>query len=269
MTDYGTIDISMTSMSSRMGTLALTLRSLLDQSYGNLRIHLYLSREPYLLDKGVGEIPADIRALQKQAGDRLKIEFCPNWGPYRKLLPYLRKNWGYSKLVVTVDDDTIYPPDWLAGMVDAYHTYRCVIGYRGHRINVRDGMLLPYRSWMRTKIEQNPSLLILPTGKDGILYNTAFFPINVLNIADALRIAPTVDDLWFRWHLMMNGINVYVLNVDYRVGTFEETGYESSLYLNFNKSGGNDTAVQAIEEYLGTQASFSLSDMLAKRETAA
>ena len=45
MTDYGTIDISMTSMSSRMATLGQTLRSLLDQNYANLCIHLYLSRE--------------------------------------------------------------------------------------------------------------------------------------------------------------------------------------------------------------------------------
>jgi len=130
MTDYGTIDISMTSMSSRMATLGQTLRSLLDQNYANLCIHLYLSREPYLLDKGVTELPEDIQQLQREAAGRLKIQFCPNWGPYRKLLPYLRANWGSSKLVVTVDDDTIYPPDWLEGLVAAYHTYRCVIGYR-------------------------------------------------------------------------------------------------------------------------------------------
>lgn len=265
MTDYGTIDISMTAISTRMATLGQTLRSLLDQSYANLCIHLYLSREPYLLDKGVTELPEDIRQLQREAAGRLKIQFCPNWGPYRKLLPYLRANWGSSKLVVTVDDDTIYPPDWLEGLVAAYHTYRCVIGYRGHRINLRDGKLTPYRSWMRTRIEQNPSTLILPTGKDGILYNTAFFPVNVLNVTDALRIAPTVDDLWFRWHLSMNGIAVNVIHVDYRAGTLEETGYDSSLYMNFNMSGGNDVAVGELQNYFKARFGFDMAG-LASRE---
>ncbi|NKW91426.1 glycosyltransferase family 2 protein [Rhodobacteraceae bacterium R_SAG9] len=262
MTNYGTINISLTSMSSRIPTLHLTLGSLLEQSYDDIVINLYLSRDPYLLDKGVPELPPEILALQKEAGGRLNIEYCPNWGPYRKLLPFLHAHWGESKLVVTVDDDTIYPKNWLQGLVDAYDTYRCVIGYRGHRINIRNGEIAPYRSWMRTKIEENPSQFILPTGKDGVLYNTAFFPVNVLNLADAMRIAPTVDDLWFRWHLLLNRIPVSVINVDYRTGTLEETDYDSSLYLNFNKGGGNDEAVDKLQAYFKKKFDFSPTDLL-------
>ncbi|MGB3409522.1 MAG: glycosyltransferase [Jannaschia sp.] len=261
MTDFGTIDISLTSMSSRMGSLGRTLRSLLDQSYGDVRIHLYLSREPYLLDEGVPEVPDDIARLEKASGGRLRIDYCPNWGPYRKLLPFLRAHWGQSRLVVTVDDDTIYPADWLQGLVTAYDTYRCVIGYRGHRFHVNGGTIMPYRSWMRTRIEDNPSPLILPTGKDGILYNTAFFPVNVLNIADALLIAPTVDDLWFRWHLSMNRIAVNLINLDYGSGTFEEADYDSSLYLNFNRSGGNDVAVGKLHTYFVEKFGFDITGL--------
>lgn len=249
MTTLGTINISMTSMRSRLSTLSLTLRSLLDQSYDDLCVNLYLSHESYLLDEGVQSLPEEIVVLQESSEGRLKISFCPNWGPYRKLLPFLHANWGLSKLVVTADDDTIYPADWLQGLVSAYDIYRCVIGYRGHRINVRDGRIAPYRSWMRSAIEENPSSMILPTGKDGILYNTAFFPINVLNMADAMRLAPTVDDLWFRWHLLLNRIPVYLINLDYTSATFEETGYDSSLYLNYNREGGNDTAITGLQSY--------------------
>ena len=69
MADFGTIDISMTSMSSRMGTLPHTLRSLLAQSYGDLCINLHLSREPYLLDEGVPELSEEMRQLQDEAGE--------------------------------------------------------------------------------------------------------------------------------------------------------------------------------------------------------
>lgn len=254
--DYGTINISLTSMSSRIATLPQTLRSILDQSYGDLIINLYLSREGYLLDKGVPELTDEMLAVQKEAGDRLRISYVYNSGPYRKLLPFLRENWGLSKLVVTIDDDTIYPSDWLQGLLDAHSRYNCVIGYRGHQIKVSNEKINPYRSWMKTGVTQNPSPLILPTGKDGILYDTAYFPIGVLDLATAMKIAPTVDDLWFRWHLAYNGINAFLINTDYRSETFEETDYESSLYLNFNRGGGNDVAIAALEGHFSAQYGF-------------
>jgi hypothetical protein len=255
---YGTIDISLTSISSRMATLGQTLQSLLDQDYADLKIHLHLSREAYLLDKGVPELPADIAELQARSAGRLQIIYCRNTGPYRKLLPYLNANWGKSRLVVTVDDDTIYPRHWLSNLMRAHDQYGCVVAYRGHQINCGKGAIQPYRSWMRSRIEQNPSQLILPTGKDGILYDTAFFPINVLNVEEAMRVAPTADDLWFRWHLSLNGIPTYLVNTDYRAETFTETDYESSLYLNFNRNTGNDAAVAAVEDYFQQKFQFSM-----------
>lgn len=256
MKDFGTIDVTMTTISSRLPALHETLLSLLAQNYDDLRVNLYLSEEPYLLDQGVTDLPDDIRTLAEEANGRLLIHTSPNWGPYRKLLPFLRANWGQSRLVTTADDDTVYPASWLQGLVDAYDTYRCVVGYRGHPINISDGEIKPYRSWMRSRIEENPGLLILPTGKDGVLYNTAFFPISVLNVADAIRIAPTVDDLWFRWHLMLNRIPVHVIHTDYASQTFQETDYDGSLYRNFNKDGGNDIAVTALQNYCAGQFGF-------------
>ncbi len=76
-----------------------------------------------------------------------------------------------------------------------------------------------------------------------------------------MRIAPTVDDLWFRWHLLLNQISVNVINVDYRAGTFEETGYDSSLYLNFNKAGGNDVAIDALQDYFRDRFDFNPVDI--------
>lgn len=254
----GHIDISLTAISSRMGSICQTLQSLLDQDYDDLQVHLHLSKEPYLLDKGVPNLPADVAALVAQSDGRLKVHYCRNIGPYRKLLPYLFRHWGQSKLVATADDDTIYPRHWLSTLAAAYQSYGCVIAYRGHRILQREGVLAPYRNWMRSQIEENPGRLILPTGKDGILYDTACFPINVLNVQDAMQIAPTADDLWFRWHLCLNGIQTYLINMDYRADTFSETDYDSSLYLNFNHGGSNDAAIEALEAYFRKSFNFNI-----------
>ncbi|MEM6409458.1 MAG: hypothetical protein AAF700_13725 [Pseudomonadota bacterium] len=252
------IDISLTSISSRLSTLPVTLASLLGQDYSNFTVNLYLSRDPYMLDEGVPELPQDIVDLIDGSGGKLRCRYCENIGPYRKLIPYLYENWGLSRLVVTVDDDTIYPETWLQQMVDYYHDFGCVIAFRGHEIRFRNSALAPYKNWMRSGIQDNPSPLLLPTGKDGVLYNTAFFPIDVFNMREAKTLAPTTDDLWFRWHLALNGIRAYIINTDYTRETFAESDYESSLYLNYNISGGNDAAVERLDAYFKERHGFDI-----------
>lgn len=256
------IDVSLTSISSRLDALPRTLRSLLDQDLAPARVHLYLSREPHLLDRGVDRVPGPIAEMAAASEGRLAVHLVPNWGPYRKLLPYLRAHWGRSRLVATADDDTIYPAGWLRGLARAWAAYGCAVGYRGHQIRLRGGAPAPYRAWMRGRVEQNPGRLILPTGKDGVLYDTAFFPAAVLDVEAALRVAPTVDDLWFRWHLAMNRIPCFLINVDYATGTLEEgEAGGDSLYLAYNLGGGNDAAVARLDAHMDARHGFRLADL--------
>lgn len=261
----GRVDVSLTSIASRLTGLDAVIGSLLAQDHDDLRVHLHLSREPHLLDTGVDALPEALRALAESEPDRLAIHWVANTGPYRKLIPYLWHHWGQSRLVVTADDDTLYPTDWLRGLVDAHDTYGCCIAQRGHAILVRDGVPAPYRGWMRTPPERNPDLLLLPTGKDGVLYDTAFFPPEVLDMPTALRIAPTVDDLWFRWHLIAAGIPVHLRRTDY-TDTLTEAEIGDSLYLSYNQAGGNDAAVDRLERHLRARFGHGVADIAAARD---
>lgn len=251
------IHISLTSIKSRLESLPNTLRSLLNQSYSKFKVHLYLSHEPYLLDEGVSNLPLDIEKLVEENREKLCIHFTKNIGPYRKLIPILWKFWGKDIVVVTADDDTIYPSHWLSTLYESYQQFHCSVAFRGHRIVTSDGRFKPYRSWMRNKIIENPSKLILPTGKDGILYNTAMFPESVLDVQVAQRLAPTADDMWFRWNLALNDVPVFVVNTDY-TDAFDESDYDTSLYLNFNKDGGNDRVIESLDTHFSTQLKFNL-----------
>jgi hypothetical protein len=113
---------------------------------------------------------------------------------------------------------------------------------------------------MRSTIEENPSAMIVGTGKDGILYDTAFFPESVLNIESALQLSPTADDLWLRWNLSENGIPTYVINSDYRT-PLDGHDYSSSLYLSFNQFGGNDAAISALDAYFQDSHDFDLKSL--------
>ncbi|GGL78828.1 hypothetical protein [Wenxinia marina] len=259
---FGRIDVSLTAISSRMEGLAQVLSSLLAQDYPDFRVLLHLSREPHLLDRGVPEPPDAVRRLAEESEGRLDLRYVPNWGPYRKLLPCLFEHWGRSQLVATADDDTIYPEGWLSGLAAAYGVYGCTIAQRGHRMSFdAAGRPTDYRGWMRARATQTPGRLLLPTGKDGVLYNTAHFPVGVLDIDTALRLTPTMDDLWFRWHLASNGVPVHLISTDYTASTFEEAGYADSLYLTYNLSGGNDAAVAALEAHFARSTGWRMADL--------
>lgn len=249
--------ISLTTISSRLEVVHATIESLLDQRHENVSIFLHVSREAYLLDAGVNKLPSRVTRLL--ADSRFRIRFVPNMGPYRKLLPILAWLGDRSALVATVDDDTRYPDDWLSTLLAFHARYRCVIAKRGHPIACRGESILPYREWMNTPIVRNPDILLMPTGKDGILYDSAYFPPSALNYHIARVIAPTADDIWFRWHTAMCNVPVFCISTDYRQQTLDTTvdGPET-LFNMFNNGGGNDAALERVHRWAKESRAFDI-----------
>lgn len=253
------VTVTMTAISSRFEALPRTIESLLAQDYPSFEVRLYLSREPFLIDKGIGSAPPDeLRALERDHRERFQIRIVPNIGSYRKLIPFLIETWGERRLVATADDDTIYPPDWLERLVSSYLDLRCVIAYRGHFMQHDGRSLTAYRSWMRSRVRRNPDIFCLPTGKDGVLYDTIFFHPSVIDYRTALKVAPTADDLWFKWHTAAGDVPVYLINTDYRSQTFAHTGFQEGLYETFNKGGKNDEAISRLIEYGKNRLGFDM-----------
>lgn len=243
------ITISLTTIRARLPTLHLTLESLAQQSYPNLTIRLYVSRDAFLLDEGIDALPDACTSVIKAYAPRIEVYFVRNIGSYRKLVPLLEERLGQSSLVVTADDDTLYPPNWVSDLYFHYRLQNCIVCYRGHQMAYDASGWTGYRSWMRRPLGASRSLLNLPTGKDGVLYNTIFFHPDVLDMQRGVALARTVDDLWFKWHSAILGVPVFMIHNDYRVNSLPETTSEHSLYKNFNEQGGNDHAITAIEAY--------------------
>ena len=105
--------VSLTSIPSRLSILDITIASLLQQSLQPERIILWLNTE----DKP--RLPERLLALQ---GDCFQIHFCEGTSSYRKLLPTLQRY--KDKVIVTCDDDMIYPANWLQ------HLYRHIFKRR-------------------------------------------------------------------------------------------------------------------------------------------
>jgi len=267
--------ISLTSISGRLDTLHKTIGSLLAQAAPphTSEVRLYLSETPHLLDAGCSrELTPELRDLELNHGSRFRVFFTHNIGPHRKILPVLKEtaelppSQRLQTLIATADDDTLYPPDWLASLVRAYEQHQCVVGCRGRaaRLNKQSGEPLPYRSW-QTNITENPSMRNVATGKDGVLYNPLHLHPAVLDEAAALKYASKADDLWIKVHTLLAGTSTFIIKRDLSQDFAFSDGEEpkESLWLSYNKQGGNDECIRLLDRYLAEMHATSFRKLLA------
>jgi hypothetical protein len=79
-----------TSIFQRQDKLLKTLKSIINQTLLPNKCYIYLSTEPYLLDKGFKDKIINIELSNfLNKNNIFEICWCKNIGPYRKLLPLL------------------------------------------------------------------------------------------------------------------------------------------------------------------------------------
>lgn len=193
------IVVSLTTYSKRVGTVFITIESIFAQSYPPGRVILWLSEEEHL------EIPASLVRLKSRG---LDIRFCSgNLRSYKKA-SYANEYFN-SHIIITADDDIIYPSNWLNGLVSEFkNNMNCVICYRGHDIIINNGVIESYSSFLdQKKWSSTPSKLLIPTGCSGVLYP----PGSLSELASSqnsklfMTLAPDADDLWYKCVALSNG----------------------------------------------------------------
>ncbi|GGB51886.1 hypothetical protein GCM10011502_26300 [Oceanisphaera marina] len=242
--------ISFTTISSRVDIVDNVVFNILNQSIEEFELRLYISKEPWLLDKGITSIPHRLEKLKKDS--RFKVIYTKNTGPYRKLIPALTEFWGTKKPIITIDDDVAYPNNFLETMTHAQKIFDCPIAFRGREITLNSqNKILPYKKWKSSNLA-GASACKLPTGKDGVIYMPHHFSRDVLNINHALEIAKTADDLWFKWHTLRAGYASCLL-LDALQDSFtsieNEEKSEITLYDTYNKKGGNDEIIENLQSH--------------------
>ena len=257
----GKLTVSLTTIDSRLPHLHRVIESLHQQDVSPKEIRLHISREPYLLDKGIS--PDDPHLKELQQFPLIKVKWVDNTGPYRKIVPFLQEHFSHhvatDELFVTVDDDTLYPPEFLRVLLETYERHDCVVAFRGRAMVLEAAEIASYPAWGIGL--DYPSMSNLPTGKDGVLYSTRFFTRDFVRLDDAIALAPTADDLWIKWQCGLNGVPAIVLNPiactsDYKgfpVVDYSKEYRGNSLYSSYNANsaqGKNDDSVRKLEAYV-------------------
>lgn len=132
--------VSLTTFPLRIGKVHLTIQSILRQSRPADRILLWLSKEEFPEE---AQLPANLLRLKEKG---LDIRFCDNIRSFKKVF-YTAQEFE-NDVIVTADDDALYPENWLEGLWDTHEKYPgCVCCYRAHGITFEGGRVAPYQEW--------------------------------------------------------------------------------------------------------------------------
>lgn len=198
--------VTLTTFDKRIDDVYLCIESLLQQSLRPNRLMLWLSEEEFPRSR---PLPA---MLMRQQARGLEIHYCPrDIGPYKKLIPAL--SLCPDDLLVTVDDDVMYPVDTLDLLYRTHLQYPSeVVANRGHQLlRDRHGRVMPYKQWPKGVQLCSPSADVFPVGIGGVLYPPGALHPDVVKEEVFMSQCPGADDIWLKAMAMRAGTQSVVV----------------------------------------------------------
>lgn len=237
--------ISLTTYPARIDTVNQTIKTLLNQSFKPKKIVLVLGEDKFLNKEN--DLPENLKTL---LNDKFEILWTSkDLRSYTKLIPTLKKY--PNDIIVTADDDIIYPKDWLENLYNAYKKSPNMIHcHRAHGIicDKKKG-ILPYLNWNWEMINVKPSFNNFLTGVGGVLYPPKTLYKDILNNELFIKLCPTADDIWFWAMAVLNGTKINVVkNNYYKLIKIDSVQKETLAQYNVS-NGGNDKQLQNVIEY--------------------
>lgn len=238
------IIVSLTTYSKRIQDVYLTIESLFRQTIKPNKIILWLAEDEF----NDINLPILLKILQNKG---LEIGFCKDLKSYKKLIPTLKKY--PNDIIITTDDDIIYPIDFIENLYKEYkEDEKCIYYYIGHKIKIKDDKIMPYKHWEFNYQGEEKTYLTLPTGVGGILYPPNIFSSEILNEDLFTKLAPKADDLWFKAMSLKNGVKCKKIKLNeefYKKFIQIKSGQDIALYLENLVQNDNDRQLRNIFNY--------------------
>ncbi|MGI9526489.1 MAG: hypothetical protein ACR2MS_05195 [Weeksellaceae bacterium] len=192
--------VSLTSFGDRINKVDIAIKSMMQQTYLPEKIILNLHQSYQ------SKIPKRLKDL---VSDLFIINFVEEDSPHIKLIPTLQNY--PDRIIVTVDDDVIYPPNLIENLFQQHLAFpQEIIANHVRVIDFLDNGLKPYKAWTFDGESENPHRY-LALGFGGVLYPVNAFNKEVFNKTMYLKLAPKADDLWFKAMSYINHTDVMPL----------------------------------------------------------
>lgn len=245
------IIVSMTSFPARIDVVYLAIRSILNQTKKPSKIILWLAAEQF--PEGEKELPKTLMELKPKG---LHIQFCEDIKAHKK---YFFSFQQFPKdLIVTVDDDVIYPENLLDVLFRVHEQHpNCVVANRVRLMDIKDGNFTPYRQWKINKLtDMSPSKLIFSTGVGGVLYQPDFFPKQLFDIEGIKKTQCMNDDIWLKAGQVLNNVSVVYTDFYYKPFIEIADSQKESLYSNNVFNNDNDRQLVEVFEHFNIGTAF-------------
>jgi len=191
------------SMTSQCHRLELAFYALESIAMGNKRPSRMIL---WLTDKESCSNPPE--TIQRLKARGLEIHHSEELGPHTKYYPYINHENNLVMPLITVDDDTLYPRDFIKLLIDAYEVDSSTIHcFRAHRISMSGGQLMPYNSWLPCEDKQ-PSHLNFITGVSGVIYPPGYLKYLKQQGKAFTQFCPYGDDIWLSVNALRSGFKV-------------------------------------------------------------
>lgn len=219
--------ISLTSYPGRINTVHEVIQSLKRQKHPYQKIILWLAEGQF--SKKESELP---KALLDLVDAKFQICWCKeDIRSYKKLIPALINY--PEEIIVTCDDDIIYPEDWLSRLMESYYENPDVIHcLRGRSIEIDEAKkgFKPYSTWRLIDTPIFETKRILLTGAGGCLYKKSLLMDDVLDVDKFTNLCPDADDVWFWSSAIRKGTKIKVARNPLNKLNEIEGSQESSLW---------------------------------------
>ena len=196
--------VSMATLPQRIDHIQPGVEALLAQ--GPDVLYIWLCHEYRRFPGARVVVPPELAVLADR-DDRVQLRYTEDLGPLTKVAPAVAAEPAPDTLVVSADDDVIYPDGWLRGLVGASARFpQCAVGYMGRTLTETlryDDTLLVTRTSRAT-----PTDILL--GVCGAAYRCGLFD-ETLFTAKRYPWALSNDDIWMSGLLARDGVRRLVI----------------------------------------------------------
>ena len=235
------ITVSLTTFPARIDVVGYAIKSLFNQTKKPDRIVLWLAEEQF---QG-RELP---KLLKKLCEKGLEIRFCKDLRSHKKYY-FALKEQQPNELVITYDDDLIYPEDSIERLYEKHLEFpECIVCNRAQVCTEENGALGKYNTWAVYSDEgvKTPSAKLFPSTGGGTLYPYSTVDEEAFRDDVMRETALTADDLWMRFMSARKGTKIVKTRKAHRTFSTLEGSQEEGLQQENCIGGENDRALQRL-----------------------
>ena len=233
--------ISLTTWYKRVSTVHLVLNTLVNQSKEADMIILCINKEE--LDAAQIEIPTQVNDLVNKG--LVTILWAENLKSYKKLVPALMQF--PNDIIVTADDDILYPSNWLELLHDSYLKYpKTIHCHKASYFLFDKNFNFPPNRNASFDLDKLLPFNAYFVGCSGVLYPPHCLYADVTKKEIFMQIASENDDVWFWAMATLKRTRIVKIKNAITDNPEVEGTDEHSLFATMNSKGHGENQLEQI-----------------------